>query len=80
MWWVIKALFNSAPIFLPEVLALELFALSWLVKGHAYETVVAAGQHSLYYAHHPRQLVKKVLSVVRSQQAMGPTTTPQNNV
>jgi hypothetical protein len=77
MLWVIYASFTDAPIFWPEVLALEFFAVSWLVKGRAYTTVVAAGRMCLYYARHPRKLAKKVLSTVGNQQNSQPMT-PQN--
>jgi hypothetical protein len=50
MLWVIYAVFTDAPIFWPEALALEFFAISWLVKGRAYTTVVVAGRKSLHYA------------------------------
>ena len=69
MLWVIYASFRSAPIFWPEVLALEFFAVSWLVKGRAYATVVETGRKSLYYARHPRQLVNKMQDATASQQS-----------
>jgi hypothetical protein len=50
MVWVFYASFIGAPIFWPEALALEFFAISWLVKGRAYTTVVVAGRKSLHYA------------------------------
>jgi len=78
MLWVIYALFTDAPIFWPEALALEFFAVSWLVKGRAYVTIVAAGGKSLYYARHPRKLVDDVRSSVRYQDGAGPTA-PQND-
>ena len=64
--WVVYAPFKGAPIFWPEVLALEFFAVSWLVKGRAYATVVAAGKRSVYYMRHPQQLVKEVQEVVQA--------------
>lgn len=43
-------------IFWPEVVALEAFALSWLVKGRATHTLGAAAGRARYYATNPRQL------------------------
>ncbi len=65
--WAIFAALTGKPIFWPEALALEFFALSWLVKGRAYSTVAAAGRKTVYYARHPRTLVKDVQSAVQSQ-------------
>ncbi|MFC1955918.1 hypothetical protein ACFLWZ_05265 [Chloroflexota bacterium] len=56
MLWAGIASFNGAPIFWPEALALEFFAVSWLVKGRADITAVAAGRRTLYYGRHPKQL------------------------
>lgn len=47
---------NKGPIFWPEALALEFFAVSWLAKGRADITVVAVGRQALYYGRHPTQL------------------------
>jgi hypothetical protein len=66
MVWVIYASFRGAAIFWPEVLALEFFAVSWLVKGRAYTTMVAAGKSSLYYLRHPRQLVKEAQDAIQT--------------
>ena len=66
MVWVIYASFKGAPIFWPEVLALEFFAVSWLVKGRVYATVAAAGKRSFYYMRHPRKLVKEVQNAVQT--------------
>ncbi len=65
--WAIFASFTGAPIFWPEALALEFFAMSWLVKGRAYATVAAAGRKTVYYARHPNTLVKDVQSAVQNQ-------------
>jgi len=51
--------FTGVPTFLPEALALEFFAVSWLVKGRADTTAVAAGRWTLYYG---RQLRSKTSS------------------
>ncbi len=65
MSWAGSTFFTGAPIFWPEALALEFFAVSWLVKGRADRTAVAAGRRSLYYGRHPGQLVGKVWSAIR---------------
>jgi hypothetical protein len=69
MVWVVYAISTGKSIFLPEALALEFFALSWLVKGRADTAIVEAGKSSLYYARHPQKLVEKVRTAVNSQQA-----------
>ena len=56
MLWAGIATVTDAPIFWPEALALEFFAVSWLAKGRADITVVATGKRTLYYGRHPRQL------------------------
>ncbi|MEM7415634.1 MAG: DUF998 domain-containing protein [Gemmatimonadota bacterium] len=45
------------PIFWQEVVAIELFALSWLVKGHAIQTAQRTAQRGLYYVTHPGDAV-----------------------
>jgi hypothetical protein len=65
--WVIYAAFKGLPIFWPEALALEFFAISWLVKGRAYRTAAEACRKSAYYVSHPQQAVKKVADVMRAQ-------------
>ena len=45
--WAGSALFTGAPIFWPEALALEFFAVSWLVKGRADRTAVVVGRRTL---------------------------------
>lgn len=64
--WAGSALFTGAPIFWPEALALEFFAVSWLVKGRVDRTAVAAGRRTLHYGRHPGELVGKVWSAIRS--------------
>ena len=54
--WAGGASLRHAPIFCPEALALEFFAVSWLVKGRADWTIAAAGQQTLYYGRHPGEL------------------------
>jgi len=65
MVWVVSAEFTHMPIFWPEALLLEFFAVSWLVKGRAYSTAVAAGKQSLFYGLHPGQLIEDIASAVR---------------
>ena len=62
--WAVIAQVRGQSIFWPEVLALEFFAISWLVKGRAYSTVAAAGKRAVYYARDPRQLVKDISKAV----------------
>lgn len=57
MLWAAGAHYTGAPIFWPEALALEFFAVSWLVKGRAERTVAAVGRRTLYYGRHPGKLV-----------------------
>ena len=45
--WAGTALFTGAAIFWPEALALECFAVSWLVKGRADRTAIAVGTRTL---------------------------------
>lgn len=63
--WAGSALFTGAAIFWPEAVALELFAVSWLVKGHADWTAVNFGRRVLYYGRHPSQLVGEVRRAIR---------------
>jgi len=61
--WAGGARAGDAPIFWPEALALEFFAISWLVKGRGDRTAVAVGQRALYYG---REAVGRVRSRARS--------------
>lgn len=63
-WAGIAGLANE-PIFWPEALALEFFAVSWLVKGRVEQTAVAVGRRTLHYGRHPGQLVAKARSAIR---------------
>ncbi len=69
--WAGIASLIGAPIFWPEALALEFFAVSWLAKGRADRTVVAAGRRTLYYGRHPRQLPGDVWGAIRGQRGAG---------
>lgn len=53
------------PIFWPEALALEFFAISWLVKGRADHTAMTAAKRTLYYGRHPGQLIRKTWRAMR---------------
>jgi hypothetical protein len=63
--WLVVALLQGASIFWPEVLALEFFGVSWLVKGHADWTAVGIGQRALHYSRHPGQLARQVRAAAR---------------
>ena len=63
--WAAIAGVAQAPIFWPEALALEFFAVSWLVKGRAEHTAIAVGRRTLHYGRHPGQLVAKARSAIR---------------
>jgi len=58
--------FTDGPIFWPEAIALEFFAVSWLLKGRADWTLVRAGRRTLHYGRHPVQLAGKVWRIIRS--------------
>jgi hypothetical protein len=57
--WAWNTDFTGSPMFWPEALALEFFAVSWLVKGRADKTVVAAVRLILFYG---RQIRSKTSS------------------
>jgi len=42
MLWAVVSGFSNASIFLPEAIAIVAFAVSWLVKGEAYQPVLSA--------------------------------------
>ncbi|MEN8173756.1 MAG: hypothetical protein ABFS03_12875 [Chloroflexota bacterium] len=63
--WAFIAVYNDAPIFWPEALALEFFAISWLVKGRVDKTAAAAGKQTLQYVRDPRQMVDDVKKSIR---------------
>jgi hypothetical protein len=54
--WIVIAARSHTPIFWPEALALEFFAISWLVKGRAINAATAAARRALDFARHPGQL------------------------
>lgn len=51
--WAGAAELRHAPIFWPETLALEFFAVSWLVKGRVGWTITALGHRVVHYGRHP---------------------------
>jgi len=57
---------TDGPIFWPEAIALEFFAVSWLLKGRADWTLARLGRRTLFYGRHPGHLVDKVWKVIRS--------------
>jgi hypothetical protein len=58
--WAYVAYRQGRSIFWAEALALECFALSWLVKGRAGRTALQAAARAVHYARHPRHLVRDV--------------------
>jgi len=64
--WAGIASVMGAPMFWPEALALEFFAASWLTKGYADRTLIAAAGRTIYYGRHPGQLAGDILGAVRS--------------
>lgn len=65
MVWAGAASLAGAPIFWPEVMALEFFAVSWLVKGRADRTAAATARRVLYYGRHPGALAGEVRGALR---------------
>ncbi len=63
--WAGIATFMNAPIFLPEAIALEAFAVSWLTKGRADRTAVGVARRTLYYGRNPGKLVADVRAAMR---------------
>ena len=54
--WIVIAARSRVPIFWPEALALEFFAISWLVKGRALNAMSATTRRALDIGRHPGQL------------------------
>ena len=65
MLWAGSTYFTGRSIFYAEAIALVLFAISWLVKGHVDWTLITAGRQTLHYGRHPRQLINDVWSAIR---------------
>jgi len=57
--------YTEKSIFWPEAIALEFFALSWLLKGRADWTLARAGRRTLHYGRHPGRLAGKVWRSIR---------------
>ena len=70
--WVVVAVYSAkhgqARIFLPEAIALEAFALSWLTKGRADRAAIGLVRRILYYGRNPGLFADKVWSVIRGEQ------------
>jgi hypothetical protein len=64
LWALISGLLGGS-IFLPETIALVLFAVSWLVKGRAGWTLMTIGRQTLHYVLHPQQFIPDVWGAVR---------------
>jgi hypothetical protein len=60
--WAGSSYWTQAPIFLPEIIALIAFAVSWLVKGYAHRPVV--------------NTVKRVRPILRQPSSAGPRCEP----
>ncbi len=65
--WAGIASFLKAPIFLPEAIALESFAVSWLTKGRGERTAVGIVRRTWYYGHNPKQAAGRLWSVIRGE-------------
>jgi hypothetical protein len=65
LWIIVLKLKNSERIFVPEVVALELFAISWLAKGRAEWTAGQLVIRGLHYGRHPRQAVAALRARMR---------------
>jgi hypothetical protein len=63
--WAGVASYRNAPIFLPEAIALEAFALSWLTKGRAERTIAGVAKRAWYYGRNPMKAAGKVWSAIR---------------
>src|SRR6185295_16304394 len=59
MLWAIVQGTRKAPIFWPEALALEFFALSWLAKGRAEYTAGVVVARTIHYGRHPHLLLER---------------------
>ena len=59
--------FTEGSIFWPEAIALEFFAVSWLLKGRADWTMVRVGRRILRYGRHPGEFAGKVWRIISSQ-------------
>jgi hypothetical protein len=71
MIWAIRAMSAGRPIFLPEALALEFFAVSWLVKGRAIPTAI-------HYIRHPKELAQDAIKAIDAKPAPVPRPSGTN--
>lgn len=58
IWLGVARIFLNTSIYWPEAIALELFAISWLVKGRIDLSLVAATKRIPHYIRRPQHLVK----------------------
>ncbi len=65
--WAGIATFLDKPIFLPEAIALESFAVSWLTKGRADRTAITIAQRTWYYGSNPTLAASRLWSAVRGE-------------
>jgi hypothetical protein len=65
MVWAVIGGAAGKSIFWPEALALVSFAVSWLVKGRADRTAIAAGRRTVYYGRRPKELAADIWDAVR---------------
>ena len=63
--WAASSLFTHAPIFFPEALALELFAISWLVKGRADWVAVNFSKRAVFYSMNPAQFITLIQGAIK---------------
>ncbi len=66
VWIFIIRKFTERSIFWPEAIALEFFAMSWLLKGRADWTMLQVGRRVQRYGLHPGELAGKVWKVFRN--------------
>jgi len=66
VWIFIIRKFTERSIFWPEAIALEFFAMSWLLKGRADWSMLQVGRRILRYGLHPGELAGKVWKVFRN--------------
>ena len=75
MAWAGLSARSGGSIFWAEVVALEFFALSWLVKGHTERTAVALAYRTYYYGRHPVEFGRAVKRAMRGRsEKPGPAT------
>ncbi len=65
--WAGVATYLDKPIFLPEAIALESFAVSWLTKGRAERTAVGIVRRTWYYGRNPKKAAGRLWSTIRGE-------------